>query len=76
MLAPQLSAEEVDAHLGVEAGVDDWVGGAVEGSQALDKGANGHRLLALSDEPVHVQQVEDEVGTPEDHKHWQKEKKN
>ena len=65
------AAEEVDAHPGVEAGVDDGVGGAVERRQALDEGADGHRLLALGDEAVDVQQVEHEVRAPEDHEHWQ-----
>ena len=74
VLAPQPPTEQVDAHLGVEAGVDDGVGGAVERGQALDEGADGHRFLALGDEPVHVQQVEHEVGAPEDHEHWRKEK--
>lgn len=61
--------EQVDAHLGVEAGVDDGVGGAVEGRKALDEGAKGHALLGLLDEAVDVQQIEDEERTPADDKH-------
>ena len=49
------SPEQVDAHVGVEAGIDDGVRGTVEQSQALDERAHGHHLLSLGDGPVHIQ---------------------
>ncbi|GIX78038.1 hypothetical protein CEXT_116091 [Caerostris extrusa] len=55
---------EVSADVRGEEAVDHGVGGAVEGSQALDERRHGEGGLALRDLAVHLEQVVHEVGAP------------
>lgn len=56
-------------HVGGEETVDDGVGCGIQGCQALDEGGYGYIGLRGGNVIVHLEQVEDDVGTPTHHEH-------
>ena len=55
---------EIFTYSGAENAVDDGVGSGVERRHALDEGGELDHLRCVGNHPVHLTQVEDEVGTP------------